>query len=115
MVIPLRRIGLGCSGFVLKFFDACSGHAEVISPKPIKIGFGCGGLGLLPLWFFALYQLGFTPRFVRLTLVSAVSPFLVFVSKMFSNLMQCLLSWRLKRLTTVPPASSSAESAVCTC
>ena len=50
-----------------------------------------------------------SPSFVRLTLVPAVYPFLVFVFRMFSNLMQCLLSCRFKRLTTVSLASSSAE------
>ncbi len=33
-----------------------------VSPKHIKIGFGCNGLGLLPLWFLALYQLGFVTK-----------------------------------------------------
>ena len=68
-------------------------QAEVVSSKPIKIGFGCDGLGLLPLWFFALYQLGFITKICALDSVSAASPFLVNF-KMFSNLMQCLLSWR---------------------
>ena len=58
-------------------------QAEGVSPKYIKIGFGCNGLGLPLLWFFALYQLGLSPGFVRLTLVSAVSPSLVFVCRMF--------------------------------
>ena len=49
-VVYLQRISFG-SGFVLKFLDACSGQAEVVSPKHIKISFGCNGLGLLPLWF----------------------------------------------------------------
>ena len=34
---------------------------------------------------------------------------LVFVFRMFSDLMQCLLSWRFERLTTVSPASAFAE------
>ena len=34
---------------------------------------------------------------------------LVFVFRMFSVLMQCLLSWRFERLTTVSPASAFAE------
>ena len=97
-----------CVGSILRFLDACSDQAEDVSPKRIKIGFGCSGIRLLPLWFLALHQLGCT-KFVRLILVSAVSPFPVFVFRMFSNLMQRLLSWRFNRRITVSPASLSAE------
>ena len=87
----------------MKFLDACSDQAEGVSPKRIKIRFGCTGPRLLPLWFLALYRLGFVTKLVRLIPVSAVSPFLVFVFRMLSKLMQCLLSWRFNRLTTVSP------------
>ena len=43
----------------------------------------------------------FVTKPVRLILVPSVFPFLVFVFRMFLNLMQCLLSCLFKRLTTV--------------
>ena len=111
--IRLRRVGLGCTGFVLKFIDACPGQAEAVVPKRFKTGLGCNGLGPLPLWLFVLCQLGFIISFVRLILVPAVF-FLAGVFRMLSNLMQCLLNWHFKRLTTVCPVSYLLRSAVCT-
>ena len=51
------------------------------------------GLELALLWFLALLQLSSVTRLRVLTLVPAVSSFLVSVLKMPSNLMQCLMSW----------------------
>ena len=66
MVMRLQPIGLGCAGFVLELLGACSGQVEDVSPKRIKISFGYDGLGLLPLWFHALHQLGFVTKFYTL-------------------------------------------------
>ena len=41
IVIRLRRIGFGCSGFVLKFLDDCSGQVEHVPPMLITMGLGC--------------------------------------------------------------------------
>ena len=46
--------------------------------------------------------------FVCLILVSAVSPLLVSVLRMSSDLLQCSLSWRFDRFTPASLASSSA-------
>ena len=57
---------------VLKLLDACFDQAEDVSPKRINIRFGCNGLRLLPLWFFALYRLGFDAKLCAFDPVSAV-------------------------------------------
>ena len=49
IVIRLRRIGFGCSGFVLKVLDDCSGQVEHVPSMLITMGLVCNGLVLLPL------------------------------------------------------------------
>ena len=74
IVILLRRIGFGCSGFILKVLDDCSGQVGHVPPMLITTGLGCNSLVLLLFQLVALCQLGLSPSFVRLTLASAVPP-----------------------------------------
>ena len=92
-VICLRRIGFGCTGFALKFNDACFCQAEAVTPKRIRqasdvMVLGCSRSGS------SRSVSSLHPPLCALTLVSAVSPFMAFVFRMLSNLMQCLLSGR---------------------
>ena len=84
IVVRLQCIGLGCSRSVLKFLNACSGQAEVTSKAP-QDRLRLYGLGLLPLWFFGLCQLGFMTRLCASDSGSTASLFLVFVSMMFTT------------------------------
>ena len=114
MVICLRPIGLGCAGFVSTSLDACSGQVDAVNPKRIKMSFSCDGLRLLPLCFFVSTDSASSSSFVRLTFPSGLS-FLVFVLEMLLHLMQCLLSWRFERLTTVFLRLHLPRGAACTC
>ena len=112
IVICLRIVGFVCFGPVLYLFDACPSQAKDVCPQRAKIILGCAGtescsgsscspgLVLLPSSMQKSCQ-------ARSLLISADSPFLVFVFRTSSNLMQCLSSWCFRRFTTDSSASSS--------
>ena len=77
----------------LKFNDACFCQAEAVTPKRIKTGLGCNGLGLLPLWLFALCQFASSPSMCFDSGFSSLSIHGLRLQDVV-DLMQCLLSGR---------------------
>ena len=74
-------------------------------PEHIQVDLGCNGLGLLLLWFIELHRLTVALGFPALGPGLCGSLLLGSASRIFSTLMQWLMSRRFKRIITVPPAS----------